>query len=188
MFTAILASVEILVWSINSCGFARVVFQESPKPFATLQRALALYISADHRKEHTPPNVVVERVSGSAKPARREAVDMQAPVACRYTPACHCHPTLPGMRGPTLRRDQGVEGCQPGEQRLVPAPGMMQPLPGAPVPLPGVVSLVSQGAGRWPLRVCKESRPARLLGLQPAPYPLASGRPCRVGDVIDQVA
>jgi len=35
----------------NSCGFARVVFQESPKPCATLHRALALCLLADRRKE-----------------------------------------------------------------------------------------------------------------------------------------
>ena len=40
-----------LVGSKNSCGFARVVFQESPKPFATLHRALALCILAGRRKE-----------------------------------------------------------------------------------------------------------------------------------------
>ena len=35
----------------NSCGFARVVFQESPKPCATLHRALALCLLADRRQE-----------------------------------------------------------------------------------------------------------------------------------------
>src|SRR6266571_5250183 len=39
------------VGSKNSCSFARVVFQESPKPFATLHRALALCILAGRRKE-----------------------------------------------------------------------------------------------------------------------------------------
>jgi len=39
------------VWSKNSCGFARVVFQEPPEPFTTLHRALALCVLADRRKE-----------------------------------------------------------------------------------------------------------------------------------------
>jgi len=39
------------VWSKNSCGFARVVFQESPEPFATLYRACTLAVLADRRKE-----------------------------------------------------------------------------------------------------------------------------------------
>ena len=35
----------------NSCGFACVVLQEPPKPFATLHRALTLCVLADCRKE-----------------------------------------------------------------------------------------------------------------------------------------
>jgi len=35
----------------NSCGFARVVFQESPEPFPTLYRALTRRVWADRRKE-----------------------------------------------------------------------------------------------------------------------------------------
>ena len=34
----------LLVWSKNSCGFARVVFQESPEPFATPNRAFTLCV------------------------------------------------------------------------------------------------------------------------------------------------
>src|SRR5712691_241143 len=39
------------VWSKNSCGLARVVFQEPPKPFATLKGACTLCVLADRRKE-----------------------------------------------------------------------------------------------------------------------------------------
>src|SRR6266545_3156609 len=39
------------VWSKNSCGFAHVVFQESPKPFTALNRALLLRALANFRKE-----------------------------------------------------------------------------------------------------------------------------------------
>ena len=39
------------VWSKNSCGFARIVFQEPPEPFTALNRAFALWVLADHRKE-----------------------------------------------------------------------------------------------------------------------------------------
>src|SRR6266446_4491197 len=39
------------VWSKNSCGFTRVVFQKPPEPFATLHRALTLCVLADGRKE-----------------------------------------------------------------------------------------------------------------------------------------
>jgi hypothetical protein len=39
------------VWSKNSCGIVRVVFQQTPEPFTTLKRALARCIFADSRKE-----------------------------------------------------------------------------------------------------------------------------------------
>ncbi len=34
----------------NSCGFACVIFEEPPKPFATLHRALTLCVLTDCRK------------------------------------------------------------------------------------------------------------------------------------------
>ena len=40
-----------LVWSKNSCGVTRVVFQEPPKPFATFHRAFTFCALADRRKE-----------------------------------------------------------------------------------------------------------------------------------------
>jgi len=39
------------VWSKNSRGFTRVVFQQSPEPFTTLQWACTLCILVDRRKE-----------------------------------------------------------------------------------------------------------------------------------------
>ena len=39
------------VWSKNSCGFARGVFQEPPEPFTTLHRALTGCVLTDRRKE-----------------------------------------------------------------------------------------------------------------------------------------
>jgi hypothetical protein len=39
------------VWSKNSCGLARVVFQEPAEPLTTLYRAFALCILAARRKE-----------------------------------------------------------------------------------------------------------------------------------------
>ena len=41
----------VTVWSKNSCGVARVVFQEPSEPFATLNRAFVLPVLADRRKE-----------------------------------------------------------------------------------------------------------------------------------------
>ncbi len=42
---------DVPVWSKNSCGFTLVVFEEAPKSFATLNRALTLWGLADSRKE-----------------------------------------------------------------------------------------------------------------------------------------
>jgi cytochrome P450 len=39
------------VWSKNSCGIARVVFQKPPEPFATPNRAFVLCVLVDGRKE-----------------------------------------------------------------------------------------------------------------------------------------
>jgi hypothetical protein len=44
-------TVPLPVESTNSCGFARVVVQEPPEPFATLHRACTLTVLADRRKE-----------------------------------------------------------------------------------------------------------------------------------------
>src|SRR5207237_1788672 len=40
-----------LVWSKNSCSLTLVVFQQSPKPFATLHWTLTRCAWADHREE-----------------------------------------------------------------------------------------------------------------------------------------
>ena len=40
-----------VVGSKNSCGLARVVFQEPPEPFTALDRACTLCVWADRRKE-----------------------------------------------------------------------------------------------------------------------------------------
>src|SRR6266567_1457350 len=39
------------VWSKNSCGFTLIVFEEAPKPFATLNRAFTRWVVVDRRKE-----------------------------------------------------------------------------------------------------------------------------------------
>jgi hypothetical protein len=49
-----MSDVDNPIWSKNSCGFARMVFQEPPEPFTTLNQALTLRVLADRRKEqHT---------------------------------------------------------------------------------------------------------------------------------------
>ena len=72
-----------------------------------------------HRNEHIPPNYVVERFSYSSKAARGEDLQVEHPVWCGYAPAFHFYPTLPGMLGATLIRDQVVQMGQPAQKRLV---------------------------------------------------------------------
>ena len=51
------------VWSKNSCSFACVVFEEPPKPFATLHRAVTFCVLADRRKEqHVPLTLMIPLV------------------------------------------------------------------------------------------------------------------------------
>jgi hypothetical protein len=69
-------------------------------------------------------------------------VEIEEPVACRYSSACHFHAASPGMLGPTLLWSQVIEVRAPGEQRLLTAVGMVNRFPQEPLPLNGVVGLV----------------------------------------------
>jgi hypothetical protein len=124
----------------------------------------------------------------SANPSRREDVQVEAPVAWRSTPAFHRHPTRPGVLGPTRIRYQGVQGCQPRANCLLPSPGVMQPVHGEPCPRTGLMRLIQARAGHWQPGVCTDGRPARFLGLTPAPPPRAVGHPHRGGAVVGQAA
>jgi hypothetical protein len=106
-------------------------------------------------------------------------LEIEEPVACRHFSAFDFHPTLPGMLGSMLIRDEVGQVREPRAQRPL-APGwLVQPLHGEQFPLDGMVRLLSEGAGHGPLRVCEPRRPARLLLLTPAPPALPGGRPCR---------
>jgi len=63
----------------------------------------------------------------SAKPSRREDLQVEEPVACRDSPAFHLHPTLPGMLGPTLIRYQVVQVREPRQKHLLTATRVMEP-------------------------------------------------------------
>lgn len=108
---------------------------------------------------------------------------MQAPVACRDAPACHVHPTLPGLLGAALIRHQIVPVGEAREKPLRASSGVGKPLHGAALPLHGGMGLVSQGPGRRHLRGCEHRIPAGVLGLDPAPDALAMHRCCRGGDM-----
>ena len=124
----------------------------------------------------------------SSKASRGEDLQVEDPVACRYSPAFHFHPTLPGMLGATLIGNQVVQVRQPGEKRLLTPPGMMEAFHREQFPVDGVMGLIQQGARHRHLRVCEHRIPARFLVLKPAPHALAIGRSRRRGDVVGKAA
>ena len=63
----------------------------------------------------------------SAKAARGENLQVEEPVACRYTPAFHFHTILASVLGPTLIRDEVVQVREPREKRLLTATRMVKP-------------------------------------------------------------
>jgi hypothetical protein len=64
----------------------------------------------------------------SAKASRGEDLDIEEPVVCWYASAFHFHPTLPGMLGAMLIRDEILQMCEPREKRLLAPSWMMAPL------------------------------------------------------------
>jgi hypothetical protein len=55
-------------------------------------------------------------------------LDIEEPVAGRYTSAFHFRATLASMLGPTLIGDEVVQVREAGEKRLLAATGMMEAL------------------------------------------------------------
>ena len=130
---------------------------------------------------------MVEGVSHSLVSSRREDLQVEPPVSCRYSPTFHCYTTLARRLGATRIGHQVVEMGQAREKRLLVSTGMMKPLHCEQLPLDGVVGLVSEGAGHRHLRIGEHRVPARLLALEPVPDALAVGYPSRRGDVIGKV-
>jgi len=46
-------------------------------------------------------------------------LEIEEPVACRYSATFHFHATAASMLGTTLRREQVVQVCEPCEKRLL---------------------------------------------------------------------
>jgi hypothetical protein len=115
-------------------------------------------------------------------------LDIEKPVACRYSPVFHFHPTWAGMDGLTLIRHQVIGMRQPPEKRRLAPLGVMEAFDPEQFPLDGIMGLIQQAAGHRHLRICEHRTPARVLLLHPAPHALAVGRPSRGGDVIGKVA
>jgi hypothetical protein len=115
-------------------------------------------------------------------------LDIEEPVACRHSSAFYLHPTLPGMLGAPLIRDQVVQVRQAREKRLLAATWVMKAFHGEQFPLDGVMRLIEPSARDRHLGVCEDRIPARLLVLEPAPDALSIGRSCRGGNVIGKAS
>ena len=140
------------------------------------------------RNLHIPPNYVVERVRRSSKATRGEDLQVEHPVWCGDSSAFDFHPTLAGVLGSTLIRDEVVQVGESPEKRLLAATGMMEAFHGKQFPLEGVMGLIQQGARGRHLRVGEDRIPARLLLLDPRPDARPVGRSCSVSHVIGKVA
>jgi hypothetical protein len=69
---------------------------------------------------------VVEHFSRSSKATRGKDLQIEEPVCGGYAPAFHFHPTLPGMLGSTLIRDEVVQVGEPREKRPLAPLWMME--------------------------------------------------------------
>jgi hypothetical protein len=93
-------------------------------------------------------------------------VQVEHPILCRYASTFHFHPTLPGMLGSTLIRNQVVQMGEPRQKRSLAPMGMMKGFHHAQLPVEDVMGLIHKRAGHGHLRVCTHRIPA---GLWPAP-------------------
>jgi hypothetical protein len=117
-----------------------------------------------------------------------EDLEIEEPISCGDCTSFHLHPTLPSMLGTTLAGHQVVQMCEPSQERLLAAFGMMESLHHEQLPVDGVVGLIQQRAGHRHPGVGEHCVPARLLVLKPLPYTLAIGRSSRGGHVVGKVA
>ena len=91
-------------------------------------------------------------------------MDIEEPVCCGYAAAFHLHPTLPGMLGPTLIRDEVVQMREAREKRLLAASWMVKPLHSKQLSFDGVMRLIQEGTRHGHLRVCEHRIPAGFSG------------------------
>ena len=100
----------------------------------------------------------------SAKAARGEDLQIEHPVWCGYASTFHFHPTLPGMLGSPLIRDQVVQVREPRQKRLLTSPWMMEPFHGEQFSLNGIMRLIQERAGHRHLGIVKDCIPAGFGG------------------------
>ena len=96
-----------------------------------------------HKKSHTPPNYVVERVIVLSKASGSEELQIEKPVCGGYASAFDFYATLASVLRPTLIRDEVVQVGEPREKRRLAATGMMAALHHAQFPVEGVMGLIA---------------------------------------------
>ena len=64
----------------------------------------------------------------SSKASGSEDLEIEEPISCGDCTSFHLHPTLPSMLGTTLVGHQVVQMCEPSQERLLAAFGMMKSL------------------------------------------------------------
>jgi len=90
-----------------------VVFSPTYKQAVAAQDLLSTWLGTrglrlSDEKTQIPPNYVVEHFSHSSKATRGKDLQIEEAVCGGYAPAFHFHPTLPGMLGSTLIRDDVI--------------------------------------------------------------------------------
>src|SRR5713226_8470193 len=100
-----------------------------------------------------------KRCHRSPKPSGGEDLQIEQPVACRYSPAFHFHPTLPSMLSATLIGHQVVQMGQPSKKRLLAPFGMMEGFHHEQFPVDGIMGLIQHGAGHRHAGVFKHRIP-----------------------------
>src|SRR5437016_1811279 len=91
----------------------------------------------------------------SSKAARGEDLQVEHPILCRYSSTVHFHPTLPGMLGSTLIRDEVVQMCEPREKRLLAPAWVVKPFHREQFPVNRVMRLIQERTRHGHLGVCE---------------------------------
>src|SRR5207244_12804830 len=105
--------VSMPVWSKNSCGFTRVVLQQSPEPFTTLKGACTLCVLAARRKEqHVALALMMPLMLNIRHMLRQRMAERRFPTGCDRSAALNCHLSVALCKTSQIAQ-QGEESSAP---------------------------------------------------------------------------
>src|SRR5712692_10532158 len=78
----------------------------------------------------------------SSKASGGEDLQIEEPVCCGYSSACHFHATLTRMLGSTLIRDEVIQMREPRQKRLLTAAWMVKSFHHEELPVDGIMRLI----------------------------------------------